>query len=76
MTCRMIVGSLIVCTLMASHALVALGADAAHFEALQLTRLEQAVALPDMRVLNLDGQEVALRSFQGKVVLINFWTTW
>jgi hypothetical protein len=72
----MIVGSLIVCTLMVSHALVALGADTAHFEALQLTRLEQAVALPDMRVPNLDGQAVELRSFQGKVILINFWTTW
>ncbi len=76
MTRRMIVGALIVCTLMASHALVALGADTAHFEALQLTRLEQAVALPDMRVPDIEGQEVALRSFQGKVVLINFWTTW
>jgi hypothetical protein len=76
MTRRMIVGCLMAFAVMASHALVALGADAAHFEALQLTRLEQAVALPDMRVPNLDGQEVALRSFQGKVVLINFWTTW
>jgi peroxiredoxin/mono/diheme cytochrome c family protein len=76
MTRRLIVGSLIVCTLMASQTLVALGADAAHFAALQLTRLEQAVALPDMRVPDIEGQEVALRSFQGKVVLINFWTTW
>lgn len=76
MTRRMIAGFLMVCALMASHALVALGADAAHFEALGFTRLEPAVALPDMRVRNLDGQEVALRSFRGKVVLINFWTTW
>ena len=76
MTRRMIVGFLIVCTLIAGHTLVALGADAAHFEALQLTRLDPAVALPDRRAPTLDGQEVSLRSFQGKVVLINFWTTW
>jgi len=76
MTRRIIVAFLIVCALVASHALVVLGADAAHFEALQLTRLDQAVALPDMRVPDIEGQEVSLRSFRGKVVLINFWTTW
>ena len=43
---------------------------------MHLTRLDQVVALPDMRVPDIEGQEVALRSFQKKVVLINFWTTW
>lgn len=76
MTRRMIVGFLSVCTLMASRALPALGADTAHFEALQLTRLDPAVALPDRRVRDIEGQEVTLRSFRGKVVFINFWTTW
>jgi cytochrome oxidase Cu insertion factor (SCO1/SenC/PrrC family) len=76
MTHRMIIGCLIAFVVIASHALAVPGADTAHFEALQLTRLDPAVALPDKRVPNLDGQEVGLRSFQGKVVLINFWTTW
>jgi cytochrome oxidase Cu insertion factor (SCO1/SenC/PrrC family) len=76
MTRRMSVGFPMVCILMASHVLVALGADVAHFQAMRLTRLDQAVALPDIRLPNLEGQEVALRSFRGKVVLINFWTTW
>jgi hypothetical protein len=76
MTRRIIAGFLIVIACMASYALVALGADKAHFDALRLTRLDPAMPLPDMRVPNLDGQEVALRSFQGKALLINFWTTW
>ncbi len=76
MTRHLIVGFLMVCFLIAGHAQVALGADAAHFQAMRLTRLDQAVALPDMRVPDIEGQEVALRSFREKVVLINFWTTW
>ena len=31
---------------------------------------------PDFRVQNLEGKEVALSSFRGKVVLLNFWATW
>jgi hypothetical protein len=76
MTRRLSVGFPMVCILVASRVLVALGADVTHFQAMRLTRLEQAVTLPDMRVSNLAGQEVALRSFRGEVVLINFWTTW
>jgi cytochrome oxidase Cu insertion factor (SCO1/SenC/PrrC family) len=76
MTYRMMVGCLLIATLMLSHVLDALGADAAHFQAMRLTRLEPAMALPDMRVPDIEGKEIALRSFQGRVVLLNFWTTW
>ena len=31
---------------------------------------------PDVIFKNLDGEEVALSSFKGKVVLLNFWATW
>jgi thiol-disulfide isomerase/thioredoxin len=30
----------------------------------------------DFKVKNLDGKEVSLASFKGKVVLLNFWATW
>ncbi len=52
------------------------GADTDHFEAMQLTRLPEAVALPDEQLPNIEGQAVSLRSFRDQVVLINFWTTW
>ncbi|MFC2005487.1 redoxin domain-containing protein [Chloroflexota bacterium] len=31
---------------------------------------------PDFQLQNLDGQTIYLSNFQGKPVLINFWTTW
>lgn len=34
------------------------------------------VAAPTLSVRDLDGRDVALASFRGKVVLINFWATW
>lgn len=76
MTRRTSVGFLIVCTVMASSVLASPGAEVDHFQAMRLTRLDPAVALPDKRVTNLEGREVALHSFRGKVLLINFWTTW
>jgi len=76
MSRRIMVGCLIIGALMSSHVLEALGADAAHFQAMRLTRLEPAMALPDIRVPNIEGHEVGLRSFRGRVVLLNFWTTW
>jgi thiol-disulfide isomerase/thioredoxin len=33
-------------------------------------------AAPDVTFKNLDGGDVSLASFKGKVVLVNFWATW
>jgi cytochrome oxidase Cu insertion factor (SCO1/SenC/PrrC family) len=52
------------------------GADTDPFEAAQLERLPRAVPLPAVNLPDLEGKQVALRSFQGQVVLMNFWTTW
>jgi cytochrome oxidase Cu insertion factor (SCO1/SenC/PrrC family) len=46
------------------------------FEAVQLERLPRAMPLPDVTLPDLQGQQVSLRSLQGQVVLMNFWTTW
>ena len=45
------------------------------------TLLSQALApphapLPELSVRRLDGSEVALRSFQGKPLVVNLWATW
>jgi cytochrome c-type biogenesis protein len=32
--------------------------------------------LPDLSLRDLDGKSVALRSFQSKALLVNFWATW
>jgi len=33
-------------------------------------------AAPDLKVKDLDGKELTLQSYKGKVVLLNFWATW
>jgi peroxiredoxin len=43
---------------------------------MQLTKLPEAVALPDMPLPNVEGKTVSLQSFRDQVVLMNFWTTW
>ena len=52
------------------------GADAPHFRALNLARYLKAPAVPDLSLLDLESQEVSFSMFRGKVVLLNFWTTW
>ena len=31
---------------------------------------------PDLKVKDLDGRELSLQAYKGKVVLLNFWATW
>ncbi len=31
---------------------------------------------PDLKVKDLDGKELSLQAYKGKVVLLNFWATW
>lgn len=52
------------------------GVEPAHFAALQLDRFPKPLDLPDISLPDLNGKNVALRSFGGRVVLLNFWTTW
>jgi thiol-disulfide isomerase/thioredoxin len=38
--------------------------------------LEIGYTAPNFRLRNLDGREVSLDQFKGKVVLLDFWATW
>ncbi len=51
-------------------------ADSKHFLAAGLVRFAADIDLPDISLPNLEGKAVSLRSFRGKVILLNFWTTW
>ena len=61
-------------------ALLALAAGGVHaadpFGALDVERPRQRVAAPDFRLPTLDGNEVRLSQYRGKVILLNFWATW
>ena len=37
---------------------------------------DDAIVAPDFTVMNLDGEEISLSDFAGKVVFFNFWATW
>jgi hypothetical protein len=50
--------------------------DTAHFQAMSLVRFAEAVELPAISLPDLTGKEVQFQSFRGKVILLNFWTTW
>jgi hypothetical protein len=52
------------------------GTDLAHFQALGLARFATDIDLPDISLPDVQGKDVPLRSFRGKIVLLNFWTTW
>lgn len=42
----------------------------------QFTFVEPAVAIPAMRVEQIDGKLVDLSMFRGKVIIVNLWATW
>lgn len=43
---------------------------------LTVTTLHAGTKAPDWKLKNLQGQDVKLADFQGKVVILNFWATW
>lgn len=51
-------------------------ADAADFDALNLFRFPESIALPDVSLPDVGGNPVPLLSFRDRVVILNFWTTW
>lgn len=48
-----------------------------HFiESLSLIRIEEKIEAQNFALMDLSGNEVSLKDFRGKVVFLNFWTTW
>ena len=41
-----------------------------------ISRVKENVKAPDFMLRDLEGKSVQLSDLLGKVVLINFWTTW
>lgn len=55
-------------------ALLALGAF--YITACRSNNVEEREIAPDFTLSDLDGNEVSLSDFKGKVVFLNFWATW
>jgi cytochrome c biogenesis protein CcmG, thiol:disulfide interchange protein DsbE len=45
------------------------------FEAMGMTKVAGKAA-PDFTLPSIDGQQVSLQQYRGKVVFLNFWATW
>ena len=43
---------------------------------MNITRIAESPKAPDFVLQDLEGKSVRLSDLRGKVVLINFWTTW
>ena len=68
--------SLVILAAAVSSASPALGGDKEHFSALRMVRFAKPVSTPEFRLKDLEGKEVSFSGFEGKVILLNFWTTW
>jgi len=42
----------------------------------QVFEIEVGKEAPNFTLRNLDGEEISLQDYRGKIVLINFWATW
>jgi cytochrome oxidase Cu insertion factor (SCO1/SenC/PrrC family) len=45
-------------------------------ESMQIVRIMEEVKAPDFILPDLQGKNFRLSDLRGKVVLVNFWTTW
>jgi cytochrome oxidase Cu insertion factor (SCO1/SenC/PrrC family) len=64
-------------TALAVALLLPLGAAAApDFGALDIQRYEQPKPAPAFSLPDLEGRQVSLADFRGKVVLLFYWATW
>jgi len=46
------------------------------FKKLNIEKSDKEIQAPDFTLKDLDGNQVNLRDFRGKVVFLNFWATW
>jgi len=46
------------------------------FEEWQIMRLDEPLEAPDFSLTAVDGSTKTLADFAGKLVFLNFWTTW
>jgi len=41
-----------------------------------IVKVKQGINAPTFSIEDMDGKRLSLKDFQGKIVLLDFWTTW
>ena len=50
--------------------------DNRYMEKLGILAFDEKIEAPDFTLENLEGKEVSLKDYRGKIVFLNFWATW
>ncbi len=45
-------------------------------KSMDIQLITEPVEVPDFTLPSLDGRQVSLSQYKGKIVLLSFWTTW
>ena len=67
---------LMVVGFLAAGSSVAVAEEEDAFEALGIARISEPLEVADFSLASIDGGKKSLGDFAGKVILLNFWTTW
>jgi peroxiredoxin len=51
-------------------------ADGHFMEALGIMQFDEKIEAPDFSLKNLNGTDVGIKDYRGKIVFLNFWATW
>ena len=46
------------------------------FKAIEIQQRQEPIEVPDFTLPSVDGEKITLSDYRGKVVFLNFWTTW
>jgi thiol-disulfide isomerase/thioredoxin len=52
------------------------GADDHFMDALGIMRFDEKIEVSGFSLKNLDGRDIGLNDYRGKIVFLNFWATW
>jgi peroxiredoxin len=66
----------VILSLLVSLSILAAGGEDEFYSKMKINPIKGNKKAPDFSLKDLDGKEVEIKQFKGKVVFLNFWATW